>query len=87
MNIANGHPHPGRELPMLKYLMRLCRRPATIEVDNPLAIRDLLDHPALRALLIEPDETSDTTPSQGWADIAASGPIRFEQVAYDDLAA
>ena len=69
---------------MLKFIARLIRRP-TVDIDDPLVIRDLLDHPALRALL--DDDTADEPPSLSWASLAAAGPIDFEQVAYDDLAA
>ena len=70
---------------MLKFFKRLLRRPM-VDIDDPLVIRDLLDQPALRALL-ETDDTADEPPSLDWAILAASGPISFEQVAYDDLAA
>ena len=70
---------------MLNFLTRLFRRPA-VDLDDPLVIRDLFDHPALRPLL-ESDDTADEPSSLGWTRLAASGPIRFEQVAHDDLAA
>ncbi len=63
------------------------RRRSTIEVDNPLAIRNLLDHPALRAIVVEAAETPDVTPSSSWAGLAASGPIRFDLPTYPDIAA
>lgn len=70
---------------MLRIFKR--RRPSTIDADNPLAIRNLLDHPALRAIVVEAAETPDVPPSPMWVGLAASGPIRFDVVAYADLAA
>jgi hypothetical protein len=68
---------------MLNFFKR--RRPSTVEVelDNPLAIRDLLDHPALRALLVETGATPETPPPLTWIGLAASGAIRFELTSPD----
>lgn len=77
---------------MMKFFKR--RRPApTVELDDPLAIRDLLEYPSLRALVdpaaAEADDTDEPVaePSPVWAGLAAAGPIRFELTTYPDLAA
>jgi hypothetical protein len=70
---------------MLRFWRR--RRPAVV-LDDPLAIRNLLDQPALRALMIEADDTSDVRPpSPIWTGLASAGPIRLDLVTFPDVAA
>ena len=62
---------------MLRFFKR--RRPVSIvdTGDNPLAIRDLSEHPALRELLVDhADEPEMSSPV--WRRLAAAGPIRFD---------
>ena len=69
---------------MLKFFKRRRRHAAVLHTDHTLAVRDLLDDPVLRALVID---ASDATPSLAWTRLAASGPLQFETVTYADLAA
>lgn len=62
---------------MLRFFKR--RRPVSIvETDNPLAIRDLREHPALRALLADRSDGPETLSSPAWRRLAAADPIRFD---------
>ena len=70
---------------MLKFFKRRRRHATVLHTDHTLAVRDLLDDPVLRALVI--DDASDATPSLAWTRLAASGPLQFETVTYADLAA
>jgi hypothetical protein len=73
---------------MLKFFKR--RRSvkmSLVDADDPLAIRDLLDHPELRALLATGDDEADAAPSPSWVRLAAAGPIRFEPTTSSDIAA
>lgn len=82
---------------MMKFFKR--RRPApTVDIDDPLAIRDLLEYPSLRALVAAPvtdtagaaadvDDQPVAEPSPIWVGLAAAGPISFELTTYPDLAA
>lgn len=69
---------------MLNFFRRRKRRPIDLG-DDPLAIRDLLDHPALRELMAEPEAAADSIDSAGpapvsleWSRLMAAGPIRFD---------
>ncbi len=76
---------------MMKFFKR--RRPVpAVDIDDPLAIRDLLDHPTLRALVTDTERDdagapADVAPSLLWVGLAAAGPIRFDLTTYPDLAA
>lgn len=48
-----------------------------IDGSDPLAIRDLLDDPALRAVMVDVDP--DAPPSLDWIRLIAAGPIRFDR--------
>lgn len=62
---------------MLRFFKR--RHPVSIvDTDNPLAIRDLSEHPALRTLLRDHADGPDTLSSPVWRRLAAAGPIRFD---------
>lgn len=72
---------------MLRFFKR--RRAASIvDTDNPLAIRDLLEHPALRSLVADDTDRPETLASPIWRRLAAAGPIRFDvTTAAADIAA
>ena len=70
---------------MLKFFKR--RRPTTVDVADPLAIRNLLDQPALRALVVDGDQSPDELLSMSWSRLAAAGPIRFDLVTFPEIAA
>lgn len=77
---------------MLKFFKRRRLTPVPAG-DDPLAIRDLLEQPALRALVLTDRDTAadadttETTVSPVWHRLVASGPIRFDRPTYSDVAA
>jgi hypothetical protein len=68
---------------MLKIFKRrprpaqLTDRPGAHGLDN-FEISDLLEHPALQAVMVNSDEV-DAPTSLEWARLAAGGPIHFDQ--------
>ncbi len=72
---------------MLKFFKRRRRHASMLDTDHPLAVRDLLDDPALRALVIDDDAADAAAPSLAWTRLVASGPLKFESLTYCDLAA
>lgn len=71
---------------MLKFFKRRRSKPI-VDTDNPLVIRDLLEHPALRSLVLVSDDTPDAPVSPMWNGLVASGPIRFDLTSFPDVAA
>ncbi len=48
-----------------------------IDGTDPLAVGNLLDHPALQAVMVSVDPDAPT--SLEWARLMAAGPIRFDR--------
>lgn len=48
-----------------------------IDGSDPLAVRNLLDHPALQAVMVSVDPDAPT--SLDWIRLMAAGPIRFDR--------
>ena len=71
---------------MLKFWKRR-RTKASVDTDNPLAIRSLLEQPELRKLVLVEDDTPEVSVSPTWNGLVASGPIRFAPTAFPDIAA
>ena len=74
---------------MLNIFKRHKNRPID-DGDDPLAIRGLLDQPALREVMTESevgDLAADVPVSLDWSRLMAAGPIRFDSDSRLDSAA
>lgn len=75
---------------MLKLFRRRRNRAAECGIDDGLVVRDLLDHPALQAVMNDmgaDDLDPDATISMAWARLMAGGPLRFDHSESTEVAA